>query len=126
MRGVGLYMRAVIGTWPDPPFADLVTFVDGQADGFAAVAMAGDGWSEFEVHDQHGTIVLVADLSIGDEVREELDELVEFLDEHDGPPGARATVESHLASASAVVGLQILPSKYDESVAAANQVIAFL
>ncbi|WP_328328296.1 hypothetical protein OHA70_03160 [Kribbella sp. NBC_00382] len=31
-----------------------------------------------------------------------------------------------LATATAVVGLQVLPSRHDESVAAANQVITFL
>jgi hypothetical protein len=126
MRGVGLYMRAVITSWPDPSFADLVAFVGKQVEGFAVVSAAGDDWSEFEVQDKHGAAVLAADLSLGDRVREELDELEEFLDEHDGPPAARATVETHLASASAVVGMQILPSRYDDSVAAANQVIAFL
>jgi len=70
--------------------------------------------------------VLLADLTVGDEVREELDELEEFLDQHQGSATARATVSAHLASASAVVGLQIVQSRYDESVAAANHLIAFL
>lgn len=125
MRGMGVYMRAVIGSWPDPPFADLASSVGEQGD-WLVVSTDGVGWADFEVRDAQGAVVLVADLTVGDEVREELEELVEFLDDHDGSPAARATVESHLASATAVVGMQILPSRHDDSVAAANQVITFL
>ncbi|MEV6417391.1 hypothetical protein [Kribbella sp. NPDC051718] len=123
---MALYMRAVIGSWPNPPFADLVSFVGEQGDGLVVVSTDDAGWPDFQVHDADGATVLAADLTLGEDVREELSELVEFLDDHDGLPTARATVESHLASATAVVGLQILPSRYDESVGAANQVITFL
>jgi hypothetical protein len=125
MRGVGLYTRVVIGTWSEPPFSELATFVGEQDGGLVVASVDGAGWSDFEVHHVHGATLLVADLTVGDDVREELGELAEALDEHDGSPAARATVASHLASATAVVGLQILASRYDESVAAANQVITF-
>jgi hypothetical protein len=63
---------------------------------------------------------------VGEAVREELDEQEEFLDDLDGPGAAREAVRAHLQEATAVVGMQVLPSVYDESVAAANVIVAYL
>ncbi|MFI5732151.1 hypothetical protein ACIA49_18650 [Kribbella sp. NPDC051587] len=120
---MGVYMRAVITSWPGHEFAELVAFVAAQDEGFV---VSGPGWADFEVHDARGDAVLVADLTVDDRAREELDELVEFLEDVEGTATARQQVTDHLASASAMVGMQIVMSRYDESVAAANQVISFL
>ena len=126
MPGVSVFMRAVMASWPDPPFSELVAFVAGREGGFTVVPINGRDWSEFEINDKHGQAVLAADITVGDEAREELAELAEELEDLDGSPAAQATVQSMLETASTVVGLQILMSRYDESVAAANLVIAFL
>ncbi|MFB6724187.1 hypothetical protein ACFCV3_28675 [Kribbella sp. NPDC056345] len=120
---MGLYMRAVITSWPGHEFAELVAFMGEQDAGFV---VSGSDWADFEIHDARGAVVLAADLTVGDEVREELAEELEFLADLEGTPAARQKVEAHLATASAVVGMQILMSRYDESVAAANQLITFL
>ncbi|WP_405061538.1 type I secretion C-terminal target domain-containing protein [Kribbella sp. NBC_01505] len=121
---MGVYMRAVISSWPGHEFGELVAFVGEQSDGFV---VSGDGWADFEIHDPAGDAVLIADLITGEaEVREELEELLESLDDLRGSPAAHEKVEAHLRTASAVVGMQIIMSRYDESVAAANQLIAFL
>ncbi len=121
---MSLYMRAVLTDWADPAITDLADFVAGQEGGFSVVPIKD--WAEFEVRDEHGTTVLAADLELADSAREELDELTEVLEEYDGSDDARQRVETHLANASAVVGLEILMASYDESVAAANLVIGFL
>ena len=43
-----------------------------------------------------------------------------------GSAPGREAVRAHLRAASAVVGMQVLMSAYDESVAAANAIIDFL
>jgi hypothetical protein len=48
------------------------------------------------------------------------------VDELDGPERAHEAVRAHLREASAVVGMRVLMSAYDESVAAANAIIDFL
>jgi hypothetical protein len=53
-------------------------------------------------------------------------ELEEVLDDLEGDEGAREAVRAHLREASAVVGMQVLMSRYDDSVAAANAVVDFL
>jgi hypothetical protein len=68
---------------------------------------------------------LAADLTTGPEAREELDELEEFLDDLEGSTSAREAVRTHLRTASAVIGMQILMSAYDDAVAAANTIINF-
>ena len=73
-----------------------------------------------------GETVLAADVWTGDAAREELAELEEFLDDLTGLDDARDAVRQHLRDASAVVGMQVLMSRYDESVAAANAVIDYL
>ena len=70
--------------------------------------------------------VLAVDLWTGADTREEFQELEEFLDDLDGPAEARGAVRAHLRAASAVVGMQVLMSAYDESMAAANAIIDFL
>ncbi|TDD58782.1 hypothetical protein E1263_17885 [Kribbella antibiotica] len=120
---MGLYMRAVITSWPEHEFAALGTFIGEQDEGFV---VSGLDWPDFEIHDARGNAVLVADLTLGDDVREELAEELEALEDLAGSPAARQKVESHLATATAVVGMQILMSRYDDSVAAANQLITFL
>ncbi len=51
---------------------------------------------------------------------------MEFLSDHEGSVAAQQKVKAHLEKASAVVGMQILMSRYDDSALAANQLIAFL
>lgn len=69
--------------------------------------------------------MLAGDVWLGGRAREELEELEEFIADLDGLDDARERVRSHLRDARAVVGLQILMSVYDDSVAAANAVIEF-
>lgn len=117
-------MRAVMRDSDAPPFEDAAAFVAGRSP-FRLEATAGD-WSEFEVIDSNGETVLEADLWTGGEAREELRELEEFLDQHDGDERAREAVKAHLRNASAIVAMQVLMSRYDESVAAANAIIDYL
>ena len=84
------------------------------------------GWAEFEALNQQGNTVLAVDLWTEADACEEFEELEEFLDDLDGPAQAREAVRAHLRAASAVVGMQVLMSAYDESVAAANAIIDFL
>ena len=118
-------MRAVLREWNSPPFDELSAFVT-ERSGRQVRSVGDRGWGEFEALDVGGDIVLVGDLTTGDDAREELDELEEFMDDLEGPAAARDAVRAHVRAATAVVGMQILPSVYDESVAAANDVIAFL
>jgi hypothetical protein len=122
---MSLYMRTVLVEWDDPPFADLQAFVERESD-YAVRAVDGRGWAEFHAVDAEGTIVLAADLTTGEQTREELDELCEFLAELEGSPAARDAVRTHLRNAVAVVGFQILPSVREQSVEAANAIIGFL
>ncbi len=118
---MGIYMRAVLPEWLDPPFEDLAAFV-AEHSPFRA---RGD-WRDFELLDERGDVVLPGDLEVGAGAREELDEEAELLDELEGAAAARERVRAHLRDAAAVVGMQILPSVYDEAVAAANAVIDYL
>jgi hypothetical protein len=122
---VSLFMRAVLREWRDPPFEELIAFV--ASDGpWRVTDVGGRGWREFEVCAEDGTTVLAADLTTGADVREELAELAEFLEDLEGSDDAHLAVADHLSCAAAVVGMQILMSVYDDSVAAANVVVAFL
>ena len=118
-------MRAVLREWRGTPFEDLIAFVASNST-YRVTDVGGRGWHEFEVCAEDGPAVLAADLTMGDVAREELDELLEFLEDLEGSDDARRAVADHLSSACAVVGMQILMSSYDDSVAAANVVIAFL
>ncbi len=71
---MGLYMRAIVREWHEPPFEELAAFV-AQRSPFRVNAVGGRVWSEFEALDQGGTTVLALDLTTGADVREELDEL---------------------------------------------------
>ena len=122
---MGLYMRAVVREWDDPPFADLVEFVQGSS-AFRVKDIDGKGWREFEATDERGVTVLAADLTTGEDVREELEELQESVDDLEGSPGDREAVQGHLRAATAVVGMQVLPSVHEQSVAAANAIIDYL
>ncbi len=118
-------MRAVLKDWHDPPFNEAAAYVADHST--FRLRQTGDaGWAEFEMLDEAGTTVLAGDLTVGEEIREELDELEEFLPELEGPEAARDAVRAHLRDARAVVGMQVLPSVYDESVAAANVIIEYL
>jgi hypothetical protein len=121
---MSVFMRAVVRKWTGPEFEALAAFVAGQSS-YRVVGIDGRGWEEFEVR-QGDTTVLAGDLWTGERAREELAELAEFLPALDGTDQARAVVQRQLAEADAVVGMQILMSAYDASVAAANAVIAFL
>jgi hypothetical protein len=122
---MSVYMRAVLFEWHEPPFDEIVAFVAGH--GSFRVQPVGDReWMEFEVVNAAGTTVLAADLMTGSDAREEMEELLEFVDELDGPDSARELVESHLRTAEAVVGMQVIMSVYDDSVAAANAIIDYL
>ncbi|MET7277151.1 hypothetical protein ABZS29_02880 [Kribbella sp. NPDC005582] len=120
---MSLYMRAVIRDWPEHELGDLVAFLREQDEGFT---VSGGDWADFEIQDLRGVAVLAADLTLGNEVREELAELTEFLSDHEGSVAAQQKVKAHLENASAVVGMQVLMSRYDDSVLAANQLITFL
>jgi hypothetical protein len=122
---MSVYMRAVLADWHEPPFEELATFVAEESP-FSVQAAESRGWADFDALNQLGKTVLAVDLWTGARAREEFDELEEFLDELDGPAQAREAVRAHLRAASAVVGMQVLMSAYDESVAAANAVIDFL
>jgi hypothetical protein len=121
---VSVFIRAVVRDWHSPRFQDAATFV-AERSPFRLNAATG-GWSDFEVLDAEGETVLAADLWTDEAAREELEELEEFLDDLEGHPGAREAVRAHLRGASAVVGMQVLMSRYDESVAAANSIIDYL
>lgn len=116
-------MRAVLREWNAPPFEEAARFV-AQRSPFRL--QAANGWSDFEAIDSAGETVLAADVWTGEVAREEFGELEELLDELDGTAASREAVRQHLREASAVVGMQILVSRYDESVAAANAIIAYL
>jgi len=122
---MSVYMRAVMSDWHDPPLDELAAYVTEHSD-FRVRPVGARGWGEFEVDDVRGRTVLAADLTTGSAVREELDELEEFVGELEGPEGARERVEEHLRDAVAIVGMQILMSAYDESVAAANAIVDYL
>jgi hypothetical protein len=122
---MSVYMRAVMSDWHEPSLEELDTFVQDRS-GFRVTSPSGRGWEEFEAVDGTGRTVLAGDLWLGEAAREELEELEEFLEDLDGSAAARRTVGEHMANASAVVGMQILMSAYDEAVAAANVVIDFL
>lgn len=72
-----------------------------------------------------GQTVLAADVWFDLRAREDLDELEESIEDLEGSDAARDRVASHLRDATAVVGLQILMSAYDDAVAAANAIIEF-
>ena len=118
-------MRAVLREWHEPSFEALAGHVAGHSD-FRVSEVDGRGWREFELRDREGATVLPADLTLGADAREELDELEEFLDDLEGDIGSREAVLAHLREATAVVGMQVLPSVHEASVAAANAVIDFL
>ena len=122
---MGLYMRAIVRHWHQPPFEELAAFVAARSP-FRVEAAAERGWSEFEALDQDGTTVLAVDLTTGADVREELDELEEFVDDAEGLASARDSVRAHLSEATAVLGMQVLPSVHEQSVAAANAIIDYL
>ena len=117
-------MRAVLADWQEPSFDDLAWFV-GRQGRYSMRALGNQPWSDFEAINRDGQAVLAGDVWLDGRAREELDELDEFIGDLVGPDDARERVRAHLRDARAVVGLQILMSVYDESVAAANAVIEF-
>lgn len=117
-------MRAIMRDWHAPPFEEAASFVAGRSP--FRLQSAEGGWSDFEVLDSTGEPVLAADLWTGEAAREEFAELEALLDDLEGDEAARELVRFHLRAASAVVGMQVLMSRYDDSVAAANAVIDFL
>jgi hypothetical protein len=117
-------MRAVLAEWEEPSFADLAAFVSQQSP-YALRAIVDPWWKAFEAVDGEGQTVLAGDVWFGLHAREELDELEEFIEDLEGSDAARDRVASHLRDATAVVGLQILMSAYDDAVAAANAIIEF-
>ena len=70
--------------------------------------------------------MLTADLWTAESAREELAELEELLHDHDGDEDAREAVRLHLHASTAIVGMKVLMSRYDDSVAAANEIIEYL
>jgi hypothetical protein len=118
-------MRAVLAEWHEPPFEELATFIEATSP-FRVRAAENRGWADFEALNDQGETVLAVDLWTAADAREEFEELEEFLDDLDGPARAHEAVRAHLRAASAVVGMQVLMSVYDESVAAANAIIDFL
>jgi len=124
-RAMSVYMRAVLADWHELPFEELTTFI-AETSPFRIQGADGQGWEDFEALDQQGNTALAADLWTGARAREELDELEEFLEDLSGTADAREAVRAHVREASAVVGMQVLMSTYDESVAAANAIIDFL
>jgi hypothetical protein len=117
-------MRAVVQEWSAPPFAEAAAFVARKSP--FRLQSAGEGWSDVEAVDATGETVLAADVWTGDAAQEELAELEEFLDELDGDDEARDAIRQHMRNANAVVGMQVLMSRYDDSVAAANAIIEYL
>ena len=122
---MSIYMRAVLAEWDNPSFDDLTTFVE-QRSSFRVKSVADRRWAEFEALNPDGAALLAGDVTTGSAAREELDELDECLDDLAGSPSARDAVRDHLREASAVVGMQILMSAYDDAVAAANTIIDYL
>ena len=122
---MSVYMRAVLTDWHEPPFEELATFI-AETSPFRVQAADGRGCADFEALNQQGETVLAVDLWTAAHAREEFAELEELLDELDGPERAHEAVRAHLREASAVVGMRVLMSAYDESVAAANAIIDFL
>ena len=118
-------MRAVLADWDDLSFEGLAEFVE-QRSQFRVRSVGDRGWAEFEALNPGDTVVLAGDLTTGSDAREELDELEEFLDDLAGSTAHRESVRAHLRQASAVVGMQILMSAYDDAVAAANAIIDYL
>jgi hypothetical protein len=112
-------MCAVMREWNEPPFGEAGAFVAAQSP--FRLQSPNQSWSDFEAIDANGESVLAADVWTGDAAREEFAELEESLDELDGDDGARDVVRQHLREADAVVGMQVLMSRYDDSVAAANR-----
>lgn len=117
-------MRAVLLRWDSPPFQEATRFVADRSP-FRVQSLVDD-WSEFEVKDEVGQAVLTGDLWTGYAAREELAELEGFLDDLAGGDSAREAVRDHLRNACAIVGMKVLMSRYDESVAAANTLIEYL
>ena len=121
---MSVFMRAVLTKWDSPPLLEAARFVAKR--GPFRIQSHRDDWSDFEVTDAAGAAVLAGDLWIGEAAREELAELEEFLDDLVGSESARETIRGHLQRATAIVGMQVLMARYDESVAAANVLIEFL
>ncbi len=117
-------MRAVLADWQEPSYADLAAFVSLHSP-YGLRAVGDRPWTDFEAVNRDGQTVLAGDVWLGAQAREELDELEEFVSELEGSGAVRDRVCSHLRDASAVVGLQILMSVYDDAVAAANAIIEF-
>ena len=124
LRLVSVFMRAVMREWHAPSFDEAASFVADRSP-FRLKSLA-DGWSDFEAVDETGEPVLAADLWTAEDAQEELRELEEFLDDHDGDEDARDAVRLHLQASTAIVGMQVLMSRYDDSVAAANALIEYL
>lgn len=124
LSSVSVFMRAVMRDWHAPPFEQAATFVSERSP--FRLQSTGDGWSDFEVLDAAGETVLAADLWTDEAAREEFAELEESLDDLEGDERAREAVRAHLSESSAVVGMQVLMSRYEDSVAAANAVVEFL
>ena len=122
---MSIYMRAVLAEWDDPSFDDLTTFVE-QRSSLRVKSVADRRWAEFEPLNPDGATLLAGDLTTGSAAREELDGLDEVLDDLAGSSSARDAVRDHLREASAVIGMQILMSAYDDAVAAANTIIDYL
>jgi hypothetical protein len=118
-------MRAILSEWDNPAFDDLAEFV-AERGVFRMEPVAGRGWAEFEAVNAQGTTVLAGDLTTGNDAREELTELEDSLDDLAGTTAARDAVRSRLRNSSAIVGMQILMSAYDDAVAAANTIIDYL
>jgi hypothetical protein len=124
LRHVSVFMRAVVRDWTEPSFADAATFVASHSP--FRLQSPSQTWSDFEAVDATGETVLAADVWTGEAARGELAELEEFLDELDGDDGDRDAVRQHLREADAVVGMQVLMSRYDDSVSAANAIVDYL
>lgn len=118
---MSVWMRAVLPTPESRDFDDLRERMAAEQ----RLEVTGS-WSDFEVHTADGTSILAGDTWTGDDAAEDLEELRDELPDLKGRKAARTRVAEALTSAAALVGLQIVMSSYDESVDAANAIIAYL
>ena len=118
---MGFYVRCVL---TERPHLSLDRFADFLGERGAYAVAPGGEWREFEVTDSSGETLVAGDLTSGEEIREEIEELRESAEDADEL--ARERVLDHLDRAVAVVGMQVLTSAGDDALAAARAVAAFL
>jgi hypothetical protein len=129
-------MRVLLEDWDDRPLSELVAF--SQEYGYELrlgperpdTSLDDPSWREADLMGPDSTAPIELEVSLDDGspdclVREEADELREYLEDSDSDADAKRKVAEHLDRTRAIVAVRVLASDPDNGLATAHAVLAY-